>query len=186
MHVSLGNPHNNRRQFVPALRASTGRPMLRALSVRESMKKLIWITVFLSSVVQAEIDKVSVYLKFEEAYMSNDAASFSPWLSENYKIRQTLHIPGVGSDTRPVSKDQLLASMALVGKPSAMPRSTPENTAIEAEADSSFCATSTTINQTVVGGKNYEEKEVREVCFEDIGGAFKATTHNIDVHYRAL
>lgn len=150
------------------------------------MKKLILIAAFISSVVHAEIDKVSVYLKFEEAYMSNNVAAFSPWLNKNYNISQTLHIPGVGPDTRPVSKAQLLASMGAVGKSSSMPRSTAEGTTIETKANDSFCATSSTINQTVVGGKNYEEKEVRKVCFEKQGEAYKATTHNIDVHYRAL
>ena len=150
------------------------------------MKNLIWIMIFASAFVKAETDKVSVYLQFEEAYMSNNVSLFSPWLSENYKIRQTLHIPGVGADTRPVTKQQLLAGMNQVGKPSSMPRSSASGTEIQLGKKNSFCASSNTVNTTVVSGKNYEEKEVRKVCFEKQSGTYKAITHNIDVHYRAL
>lgn len=152
----------------------------------ESMKNLIWIMIFASAFVKAETDKVSVYLQFEEAYMSNDVSLFTPWLSEKYQISQTLHIPGVGVDTRPVTKEQLLGGMKQVGKPSSMPRSSANSTEIELNNENSFCATSSTVNQTVVGGKNYEEKEIRKVCFEKQNESYKATIHNIDVHYRAL
>jgi len=150
------------------------------------MKKLLLITLFISAFAQAEEDRVSVYLKFEEAYMSNDVIKFSPLLGESYTVSQTLHIPGMGSDTRPVSKSQLLASMKAVGAPSSMPRSAAKETTIESTGETSFCGNSQTMNKTVVGGKNYEEKEVRKVCFEKQGKTYKATTHNIDVHYRAL
>lgn len=150
------------------------------------MKNLIWIMIFASAFVKAETGKVSIFLQFEEAYMSNDFSSFSPWLSENYKISQTLHIPGVGTDTWPVTKQQLLAGMKQVGKPSSMPRSNASGTEIELGKENSFCATSSTVNNTVVSGKKYEEKEVRKVCFEKQSGTYKAITHNIDVHYRAL
>lgn len=150
------------------------------------MKKLLLVTILLSAFAQAEEERVSVYLKFEEAYMSNDVTKFSPWLSESYSVSQTLHIPGMGSDTRPASKNQLLASMKAVGRPSSMPRSKAEETIIESSDKESFCGSSHTISKTVVGGKNYEEKEVRKVCFQKQGAAYKATSHNIDVHYRAL
>ncbi len=150
------------------------------------MKNLIWVFLFATAFVKAESNKVSVYLQFEEAYMSNDASLFAPWLSEDYKIRQTLHIPGVGADTRPITKEQLLAGMKQVGKPSSMPRSKAAETVIESSNEISFCATSNTVNQTVVGGKNYEEKEIRKVCFDKINEDYKVTVHNIDVHYSAL
>ncbi|WP_237066866.1 hypothetical protein [Microbulbifer guangxiensis] len=150
------------------------------------MKKLLLGTLLLSAFVQAEEERVSVYLQFEEAYMSNDVTKFSPWLSESYRISQTLHVPGMGSDTRSVSKNQLLASMKAVGKPSSLPRSKSEDTTIESSDETSFCGSTSTIGKTVVGGKNYEEKEVRKVCFQKQGTEYKATSHNIDVHYRAL
>jgi hypothetical protein len=140
----------------------------------------------LSAFVQADDDKIGVYLNFEKAYLSNDVSLFSPWLSKEYKISQTLHIPGAGSDTRPVSKRQLLASMESVGKPSSMPHSNRENTTIESQGDNRFCASSTTLNETVVAGENYEEKEIRKVCFSQKGSKYLATSHNIDVYYRAL
>ncbi|WP_123421766.1 hypothetical protein [Gallaecimonas pentaromativorans] len=150
------------------------------------MKHLLWIVALLSTFAQAGDEKIAIYLDFEKAYMSNDASSFSPWLGKEYKISETLHVPGMGSDTRPVSKRQLLASMEAVGKPSSMPRSTPENTVIESQDGDSFCATSTTLKKTIVGGDNYEEKEVRKVCFSKKGSKYLATSHNIDVYYRAL
>ncbi|WP_444939160.1 hypothetical protein [Microbulbifer sp. JMSA002] len=150
------------------------------------MKNLIWIIILTSPFVKAETDKISVYLKFEEVYMSNDVSLLSPWLSKNYKISQTLHIPGVGADTRHITKKHLLASMRQIGKPSSMPRSKASVTKIETKNENSFCATSSTANQRVVGERKYEEKEVRKVCFERQGETYKATTHNINVHYRAL
>lgn len=150
------------------------------------MKKLLWMTAFLSAFSYAVDKPMAVYLDFEKAYMSNDVSILTPWLSKEYKISQTLHVPGMGSDTRLISKKQLLASMKAVGKPSEIPRSTPGNTIIDSEGENSFCASSTTMNQTVVGGKNYEEKEVRKVCFSKQGGKYLATSHNIDVYYRAL
>lgn len=149
------------------------------------MKHLLWIVALLSAFALADDEKIAIYLNFEKAYMSNDVSSFSPWLGKEYKISQTLHVPGMGSDTRPVSKRQLLASMKTVGKPSSMPRSTPENTVIESQGGNSFCASSTTLNKTIVGGDNYEEKEVRKVCFSQKGSKYLATSHNIDVYYRA-
>ncbi|BBM00133.1 hypothetical protein GL2_02070 [Microbulbifer sp. GL-2] len=67
-----------------------------------------------------------------------------------------------------------------------MPRSTAEQTTIEPRSKASFCGSSQTIAKTVVGGKNYEEKEVRKVCFQKQSSTYKATSQNIDVHYRAL
>ncbi|WP_221794665.1 hypothetical protein [Oceanobacter mangrovi] len=150
------------------------------------MKHLLWIVVLLSAFAQAGDEKIAIYLDFEKAYMSNNVSSFSPWLGKEYKISQTLHIPGMGADTRSVSKRQLLASMKAVGKPSSMPHSAPENTVIESVGGNSFCASSTTLKKTIVGGDKYEEKEVRNVCFSQNGSKYLATSHNIDVYYRAL
>lgn len=150
------------------------------------MKHLLWTAALLSAFVQADDEKIAIYLDFEKAYMSNDASSFSPWLGKEYKINQTLHVPGMESDTRSVSKRQLLASMKAVGKPSSMPRSIAENTTIKYQGGNSFCVSSTALNKTIVGKDNYEEKEVRRVCFSQKGSKYFATSHNIDVYYRAL
>lgn len=136
--------------------------------------------------VATELDsRVETYLRFERAYMSNNVREFKPWLAKSYDIRQTLHIPGVGSDTRPVSKQQLLSSMKAVGKPSEMPRSAPESVEVES-VEAGFCATSSTVNQTAVSGEVYEEKEVRRVCFEPFKGSYKANQHTIDVYFRKM
>jgi hypothetical protein len=135
------------------------------------------------SVATEREGRIDTYLNFERAYMNNDVREFEPWLAKSYEIRQTLHIPGVGSDTRPVTKEQLLSSMKAVGKPSTMPRSVPESVEIE-DLETGFCATSSTVNETTVSGEAYEEKEVREVCFEPHKDSYKAYKHTIDVYFK--
>lgn len=137
------------------------------------------------SVAEERDSRVETYLSFEIAYMNNNVQEFKPWLAKSYKIEQTLHIPGVGADTRPVTKRQLLSSMQAVGKPSTMPRSDAESVEIQA-VNSGFCAVSRTINETTVSGEAYEEKEVREVCFENHKGSYKAYKHSIDVYFRKM
>jgi hypothetical protein len=156
--------------------------------MRDNIKKLLWITTFIALSVYAENekDRIGIYLDFEEAYMSNNAYKLNAWLSDNYKVTQTLHVPGIGSDSRTVSKEQLLAAMKSIGRPSEFPRSTETNTVIESVSENAFCASSTTTNQTVVGGKDYEEKEVRRVCFSGEGEKYLATSHKIDIYYREL
>ena len=150
------------------------------------MRYLLLFTLFLSSFSLAEVDFKEVYLSFEEAYMSNDVNEFEPWLHKKYKISQTLHIPGVGADTRPVTKNQLLQVMKSSNTPNTMPRSTLENTNIEIKSKKEFCGISETINKTNVSGKTYEEKEVHKVCFKSKKGKYLAVKHNIDVYYKEL
>ena len=97
-----------------------------------------------------------------------------------------MHIPGLGSDSREATGTQMLAVMEKVNKPNTMPRSTKKNTEIEVISNTEFCAFSTTINQTNISGKNYEEKEVRKVCFVKKANNYLANTHNIDVYYKEM
>lgn len=137
-------------------------------------------------VANAAEDKVAVYLNFEQAYLSNDVSLFTPLLSKSYTIRQTLHIPGIGSDTVPVTKAQLLESMKQKPKPSSLPRSKAESVKIETISSNQFCARSQTLDQVVVAGKNYEEKELRKACFKHENIRYEAISHTIDVYYKEL
>ena len=137
-------------------------------------------------VANAAEDKVSVYLNFEQAYLSNDVSLFAPLLSKNYTIKQTLHIPGLGSDTVPVTKAQLLEGMKQNPKPSSLPRSKAESVKVETISSNQFCANSQTLDQVVVAGKNYEEKELRKACFKHENNRYEAISHTIDVYYREL
>lgn len=151
------------------------------------MKNLLIIALIIPmlSVAEEPDSRVETYLSFESAYMSNNVQEFKPWLAKSYKIEQTLHIPGVGADTRPVTKQQLFSSMKAIGKPSTMPRSAAESVEIQA-AESGFCAVSRTVNETTVSGESYEETEVREVCFEPHKSSYKAYKHSIDVYFRKM
>ncbi|MEC8224996.1 MAG: hypothetical protein VX010_02465 [Pseudomonadota bacterium] len=137
-------------------------------------------------VANAAEDKVAVYLNFEQAYLSNDVSLFAPLLSKNYTIKQTLHIPGLGSDTVPVTKAKLLEGMKQNPKPSSLPRSKAESVKVETISSNQFCANSQTLDQVVVAGKNYEEKELRKACFKHENNSYEAISHTIDVYYREL
>ena len=137
-------------------------------------------------IANAAEDKVAVYLNFEQAYLSNDVSLFAPLLSKNYTIRQTLHIPGLGSDTVPVTKAQLIEGMKQNPKPSSLPRSKAESVKVETISSNQFCANSQTLDQVVVAGKNYEEKELRKACFKHENNRYEAISHTIDVYYREL
>ena len=137
----------------------------------------------LSTVAIANENQKQIYLEYESAYMSNDADRFSEWLSQEYTIKQTLHIPGVGPDYRPVTKEQLVAGMRKVGRPSSFPRSDSANVSIEQKGEMEFCGRSSTKTQTKVRGKDYEEKEKRKVCFRKEGGKYLAIEHTIDVYF---
>lgn len=149
--------------------------------------KLIFVLLLIGPVIaNAAEDKVAVYLNFEQAYLSNDVSLFAPLLSKNYTIKQTLHIPGIGSDTVPVTKAELLEGMKQNPKPSSLPRSKAESVKIETISKRQFCARSQTLDQVVVAGKNYEEKEQRKACFKHENNRYEAITHTIDVYYRKL
>ena len=103
--------------------------------------KLIFALLLLGHVIaNAAEDKVAVYLNFEQAYLSNDVSLFAPLLSKNYTIKQTLHIPGLGSDTVPVTKAKLLEGMKQNPKPSSLPRSKAESVKVETISSNQFCA----------------------------------------------
>ena len=131
-------------------------------------------------------DLMSTYLEFENSYMSNSVEESEPWLAKQYKIVQTLHVPGMGSDSREVTGKQMLAVMKSMKVANSTPHSTPENTEIYVISANDFCATSTTISETIVGGKDYEEKEVRNVCFTKTSDNYLATSHKIDVYYSEI
>jgi len=151
------------------------------------MKLLITMLLFTASgVFASDVDLRQIYLDFESAYMSNDAGRISEWLAENYEIKQTLHIPGVGPDYRPVSKEQLIASMNRTGKPSSFPRSERDSVIIIENEQHKFCGTSKTLNKTIVRGKDFEEKEERRVCFDYRDGRYFAVEHTIDVFFTEM
>jgi hypothetical protein len=125
-------------------------------------------------------------LAFESDYMSNDAEKYSDWLIDQYEIVQTMHVPGMGSDSRKVSGKQMIGFMKKMNKPNSTPRSTIENTTIRLTDNTGFCASSSTVATTKVSDKDYEEKETREVCFRKIDSDFKAIEHKIDVYYKKL
>lgn len=142
--------------------------------------------VFICPRVLASADLMSTYLDFENSYMSNSVEVYQPWLSKHYKIIQTLHIPGLGSDSREVTGKQMLAAMRSMKVANSTPRSTPENTEIKVISENEFCATSTTISKTKVGGKDFEEKEIRKVCFTKELENYLAISHKIDIYYSEI
>ncbi|MEM6511191.1 MAG: hypothetical protein AAF644_17170, partial [Pseudomonadota bacterium] len=71
-------------------------------------------------------------------------------------------------------------------KPSSLPRSKAESVKIETISKQQFCASSQTLDQVVVAGKNYEEKELRKACFNHKNNRYEAISHTIDVYYREL
>ena len=155
--------------------------------MRGTLVFLMLVSIFYASSTLATEDKLKdTYIEFESAYMSNNADQFSAWLAEDYEIKQTLHIPGVGPDYRPVSKEQLIASMKKTGRPNTLPRSELAAVSIEIISESKFCGSSATITQTKVSGKYYKEEEKRKVCFYLAGGRYIAVEHTIDVYYTKM
>ena len=140
----------------------------------------------LSTVALTQENQKGIFLQFEEDYMNNDATRFAQWISNEYTLSQTLHVPGVGSDTLSVSKQQVLDSMEATSKPNSTPRSTSEDIEIETISENKFCGISQTSDNRLVGDRKYEEKEIRKVCFVKTNAVYKAIAHSIDVHYRAL
>jgi hypothetical protein len=150
------------------------------------LKYLITFLIIVSCNALANDELKSIYLAFESDYMSNDAEKYSDWLIDQYEIVQTMHVPGMGSDSRKVSGKQMIGFMKKMNKPNSTPRSTIENTTIRLTDNTGFCASSSTVATTKVSDKDYEEKETREVCFRKIDSDFKAIEHKIDVYYKKL
>lgn len=147
---------------------------------------LLLLSMFALPAPAADIHLQQVYLDFESAYMSNDADRFAAWIAADYEIRQTLHIPGSGADYRPVTKEQLIASMRIIDKPSSLPRSHIVNIAIELKTRDQFCGTSVTLELSTISGKDLEVREQRKVCFRRENGWYLAVEHTIDVYYKEL
>jgi hypothetical protein len=150
------------------------------------LKYLITFLIIVSCNALANDELKSIYLAFESDYMSNDAEKYSDWLIEQYEIVQTMHVPGMGSDSRKVSGKQMIGFMKKMNKPNSTPRSSIENTTIRLTDNTGFCASSSTVATTKISDKDYEEKETREVCFRKIDSDFKAIEHKIDVDYKKL
>ncbi len=150
------------------------------------MKYLLSILIFVSCNAFSNEELKSIYLSFESDYMSNDSEKYSKWLTDQYEIVQTMHVPGLGSDSRKVTGKQMIGFMKKMNKPNSTPRSTMENTSIRLTDNTGFCAMSSTVAETKVSGKDFEEKETREVCFLKIVSDFKAIEHKIDVYYKEL
>lgn len=150
------------------------------------MKYLLTFLIIVSCNALANEELKSIYLAFESDYMSNDAEKYSDWLIDQYEIVQTMHVPGMGSDSRTVTGKQMIGYMKKMKKPNSTPRSTIENTTIRLTENTGFCASSNTVATTKISGKDYEEKETREVCFRKIDSDFKAIKHKIDVYYKKL
>ncbi|MDO6692659.1 hypothetical protein Q4574_05160 [Aliiglaciecola sp. 3_MG-2023] len=150
------------------------------------MKYVLFVLLFVSYSAFSKDELKQVYLSFESDYMSNNGEDYSKWLTDQYEIVQTMHIPNLGSDSRRVTGKQMLESMKKMNKPNATPSSTLENTRVHLKDDSRFCATSTTVTHANISGTAYEEKETRKVCFIKIMSEFKASEHKIDVYYKAL
>jgi len=145
---------------------------------------LIFLTLLVSmNAFAIDYEKKQIYLKFESAYMVGNADKFSAWLADDYKIRQTLHIPGIAPDSPLVTKEQLIASMRKRNIPSKLPRSELSNTYIESVDNLEFCGTSSTKTQITVRRKEYDEIEKRKVCFSKIDDKYLAISHSIDVYY---
>ena len=148
---------------------------------------ILTLLVTISTLASAADEKLKkIYIGFESVYMNNDADGFLALLDKSYEIKQTLHIPGVGADYRPVTKEQLIASMRRVGKPSSFPRSKMLDVTIEIKSENDFCGSSSTLKQTKVRGKDYEEKENRKVCFRKEGDKYLAVEHTIDVYFTEM
>ncbi len=141
------------------------------------------LTVLSSYSIAANDELKQIYIEFESAYMSNNAKNFAKWLDEDYEIKQTLHIPGVGPDYRPVTKEQLIASMQKINRPSSFPRSEISKVTIKEKSENLFCGSSSTESQTKVRGKDYKETEERKVCFRKNGNKYLALEHTIDVYF---
>jgi hypothetical protein len=145
-----------------------------ALCERMKMRKLLLALALFTQCSYAETGLKEIYFAFENAYMSNDVSQFEPLLAKDYRISQTLHIPGGVSDTRPASKTQLLTAMRMTGTPNSMPRSDAENTLVNPTDDGGFCGESNTLNEVVISGKRHEEKEIRKVCFKKTNNGYLA------------
>lgn len=147
---------------------------------------LLLLSIFALPASATDINLRQVYLDFESAYMSNDADRFAAWIATDYEIRQTLHIPGLDPEYRPVTKEQLIASMRIIDKPSSLPRSFIDHVTIESRTNTRFCGASVTISLTSARDKDYEEREQRKVCFRSENGWYLAVEHTIDVYYKEL
>ena len=144
------------------------------------------LSLFIVTNAYAEGDnEVQSYLDYEKAYLNNDASKISKWLVDDFVIIETLHIPGYEPDAMKTSKQKLLQGMRGAG-PSTFPRSSAETVKIEDKSEKGFCAESSTKTKTVVAGKNYLEKEIRNVCFEEGKTNWLVTKHSIDVFFEPI
>ena len=137
-----------------------------------------------NSSVDADLKKI--YLSFESDYLLNKPDSVKLWLRDDAVLIQTLHVPGMGSDSLNISKLQLINSMKTMKTTRAMPISKYENINIMHYSYDIFCATSHTTNQVNIKGKKYSKKEMQNVCFKNNGNIFHVLHQKIDVFYSEI
>ena len=122
-------------------------------------------------------DLKEIYLAFESDYLTNKSNSVKLWLRDDAVLIQTLHVPGMGSDSLNVSKLQLLNSM---------PISKYEDINIMHHSYDIFWGTPNTSNQVSIKGKKYSENESRNVCFKNNGSKFQVILQKTDVYYSEI
>ena len=133
----------------------------------------------------AQDNHVATYQEYEKAYLSNDAEAMARWLTPDAELSETLHVGGK-SDTRHMSRKQLLAAMRQVdGKSKDLPSSSSQVTISEA-TPAGFCANATASDQAIVAGTKYQEREERRACFALVGANYEVKSHSIDIFYTPL
>jgi hypothetical protein len=153
---------------------------MKVLSVLLFFPTLVWP---LQSIAQG--NRVATYQEYERAYLSNDAKAMARWLAPSAELSETLHVAGK-SDTRHMSREQLLESMRQVGAESQDPLSSSSQVTISDATPTGFCASATAYDQTVVAGRKYQQREERNACFVLAGASYQVKSHSIDIFYTPL
>ena len=136
----------------------------------------------------AEEDRTNIYLNFEKDFLGNDLAKFERWINKDYLLTQTIHVPDLGTDSVVATREQVISEMKTFDTPLDIPKSTAKNISIKDEKLTSFCGESEIIVKTRITEIDYEEKEVRKVCFEKDKkvNRYKVSSHEIEVFYTKL
>ena len=136
----------------------------------------------LTAMAHEPVTPAQIYLQYENAYLSNDAETVATWLVADADLSETLHV-GDKSETRHMSREQLLTMMRKTGRPNSSPQPTESSVTISGQDESGFCASSSTTATTVVNGKQYKEQDQTKVCFVRMAKAFQVKSHSTDVYY---
>jgi len=141
---------------------------------------------YINDICPSNENRASLYLELEQALMSNDVETLDQRLLDGAEFSVTLQIFERKPQTQMSSKRKLLKALDPDKNSDPVHRSRINEVGVRFIDKDNFCTTSTFIAETIIGGEEVEEKEVRSVCFIKQKNKYKAKSINIGMYYKKI